>query len=631
MVYISYQVVNVQSYNLSDIGKIAREQERSNGYQRDSIDKDNTKLNYIYKAPSDSWRNAYDEICCDVYDLAYGQQEQRKAIPYTKSKSAKHFEGVVITSDTAFFEGLGWERGKNAPKTVMDFFDKAYEWAKQFLGFRGTDTNFLSAQVHFDEQTPHLQLYYVPVVEEYNRRVYKTGEDGKVLRNATGSPIVDHTERVTGQPKVSKSDFWRERAKGSYSDSYANMQDDFYINVAKSYDLGRGEVGAGKTHQTYQQHNLEQLQSKVAEQQKILDTLSLQADKIRDEINKNQAELDRLKQFQQRKPRLNECNNLADYKEQVEIWKENRINIKMLTEQIKNLKAEAKAIEQEINTSQAKLSKLDTEYVKQSADNQRKYEGIISAISDKQAIADNLQDEIITPAQAEAEKIIADAVVKAKQIKADASADAERTTAIAEQKKAEYEEKLQNVDKHIQNKAEQMTSDLHFYKAECQQLSQQLAKTQQQLDILKVDFDMRNEIFFNGNDKKTVEKLYQTARQTLKKIAPEQLQRIDDLSDRVANAVNIDAVVEYKVAQQLSAIQGNTADKLLDFGDLGYNPQIDTQTAELFNLRHPNAIPKSQFFDDAAQQLTEFFDNETKESEEEYDNDNQKDNYEYDR
>lgn len=35
------------------------------------------------------------------------------------------------------------------------------------------------AQVHFDEDTPHLQVYFLPVVNEVKRKCYQRDKDGK--------------------------------------------------------------------------------------------------------------------------------------------------------------------------------------------------------------------------------------------------------------------------------------------------------------------------------------------------------------------------------------------------------------------------------------------------------------------
>lgn len=43
---------------------------------------------------------------------------------------------MIITSDTEFFERLGWEKGKDTPYAVMEFFNRCYEFALQEIGYK---------------------------------------------------------------------------------------------------------------------------------------------------------------------------------------------------------------------------------------------------------------------------------------------------------------------------------------------------------------------------------------------------------------------------------------------------------------------------------------------------------------
>ena len=116
---------------------------------------------------------------------------------FREKKDSTAFEGMIITSDTVFFERLGWKKGEETPYAVMEFFNRCYEFALQEIGYKGTDKNILSAVIHLDETTPHLQLYYIPVVDTAKKKVYEKGADGKVLRNEKGSPNgTSHAERA---------------------------------------------------------------------------------------------------------------------------------------------------------------------------------------------------------------------------------------------------------------------------------------------------------------------------------------------------------------------------------------------------------------------------------------------------
>ena len=190
-------------------------------------------------------------------------------VTFREKKDSVAFEGMIITSDTTFFERLGWKKGEDTPYAVIDFFNRCYEFVLQEIGYKGTDKNILSAVIHLDETTPHLHLYYVPIVDTAKKKIYEKGADGKVTRNAKGSPIQKKDERgksvyeyvTLEQPKLCSSDFWSERG-GQLS--YGNMQDKFYEQISVRYGLGRGEVGSNRKHKTKYQYEKEKKEAEIA-------------------------------------------------------------------------------------------------------------------------------------------------------------------------------------------------------------------------------------------------------------------------------------------------------------------------------------------------------------------------------
>ncbi len=211
--------------------------------RNEDIDSERTPLNLYFKKSEGGltaqWKKTMKELNATF-------REKKKSVA---------FEGMIITSDTAFFERLGWKKGEETPYAVMEFFNRCYEFALRGIGYKGTDKNILSAVIHLDEKTPHLQLYYIPIVDTAKKKVYEKGADGKVLRNEKGSPIQkkdEHGKSVCEyvsleQPKLCSSDFWGERG-GQLS--YGNMQDSFHEQIGVHYGLDRGEVGSNKKHTT---------------------------------------------------------------------------------------------------------------------------------------------------------------------------------------------------------------------------------------------------------------------------------------------------------------------------------------------------------------------------------------------
>ena len=272
---ISYQVVRIEQFTKGSLGKIGGETERTSKHHRnEDIDSERTPLNLYFKKSDGGltaqWKKTMKELNAT----------------FREKKDSTAFEGMIITSDTAFFERLGWKKGEETPYAVMGFFNRCYEFALQKIGYKGTDKNILSAVIHLDEKTPHLQLYYIPVVDTAKKKVYEKGADGKILRNEKGSPIQKKDEHGKSiyeyvqleQPKLCSSDFWGERG-GQLS--YGNLQDSFHERIGIHYGLDRGEVGSNKKHTTKYQWQKQKQEAELA---------SLEAEKVHAEEVIEQAQ-----------------------------------------------------------------------------------------------------------------------------------------------------------------------------------------------------------------------------------------------------------------------------------------------------------------------------------------------------
>lgn len=255
---MSIQVIRVEGYTKGSLGTIGRECDRADVNHRNTeIDKGRSYLNHSYKEASQGFATEYADIKAALN--AQGK-ETKKGIA---------FEGMIITADLPFFERLGYKQGEPMTKEVKAFFDDAYSFAKEQIGYQSTDKNILSAKVHMDEKTPHLHLYYLPITEKWQEKVYAKGENGKVLRTEKGTPIQAKDEKGktiykqvenTESPKLARSEFWRVRG-GQYS--YRQMQDCFHENVGKKYSLERGEIGSDREYKRTAQFKAEQIKQEI--------------------------------------------------------------------------------------------------------------------------------------------------------------------------------------------------------------------------------------------------------------------------------------------------------------------------------------------------------------------------------
>ena len=70
-------------------------------------------------------------------------------------KDAVHMCGLIVSSDSAFFEKL-------TPEETHRFFEESKAFLTEFVG----PENVISAMVHMDEKTPHMHFLHVPVTPD---------------------------------------------------------------------------------------------------------------------------------------------------------------------------------------------------------------------------------------------------------------------------------------------------------------------------------------------------------------------------------------------------------------------------------------------------------------------------------
>lgn len=275
---------------------IGAETERTaKSHRNEDIDSERTPLNYYFKKSEGGLAQAWDNMM------------QNFGATYKETKKSFAFEGLVITSGHEFFTERGYIPGEPLPRELQKFFEDCYAFALRQIGYHGTDKNILSAVIHLDETTPHLQLYYIPIVDEGRKKVYAKDERGKTLRNAKGSPVQAKdsngksifTSAKLKRPKVCSSEFWEQRGAQI---SYGNLQDEFHEQVAWRYGLERGEVGSNKKHTTKYQWKKQQQEKELAEKNAALTQANSQieeADRTLQDKNANiSAAEERLKQTQ---------------------------------------------------------------------------------------------------------------------------------------------------------------------------------------------------------------------------------------------------------------------------------------------------------------------------------------------
>lgn len=334
---MSSQVVRVQGFSKGSLGAIGKEVEREEKevlqHRNPDIDISRTHLNKIYKQTKNGMYGEWQDTCKDM-NVTNSDKLRKNAIA---------FEGMVITSDRDFFEKLGYVPGQEPSDKVKEFFDQSYEFAKQEIGFKGTDNNILSAVVHYDETTPHLQLYYIPIVDSWKEKVLQRDENGKVVKNEKGSPVqardgkgklMWNTVTDSEQRKLSRDSFWKNKGGNT---SYTQMQDRFYEQISIHYGLDRGERGSTREHTTKAEWEQQKLNKEIVVNRKELTVLQKEVESLK-------SNLEYAKDGSILVPQLASKTKTADIQEQNKAL---RLEVAKLQEQFKQLSIKTEQLEHE--------------------------------------------------------------------------------------------------------------------------------------------------------------------------------------------------------------------------------------------------------------------------------------------
>lgn len=311
--YDGKQVVKVKNkYKTKDLYNIGIEMKERKG--TGNYDKDRTKFNVDYVSLTE--KNLYQEIKKIVKD---------RDIEYLKKSKTNVLNGVVFTSGPEFFESLGmkmidsgrtYKSGEkegqivkipfikseeDIPQLVKYYFDCCMEFLEDYVG----KENIILAQVHYDEDTPHLQAYFLPIVNEVKRKCYEKDSKGNVIKEEYKNKLgqVSYVpklkrdnngkiiyEKVKGT-FINNDQFWKDRGG---INSFAKMQDSFnkFINE-KGFKLDRGNVGANNKSKTKLEFQIEEnkaeLKALKEEKENVLSVIKDSKEKLieaNNDINK---------------------------------------------------------------------------------------------------------------------------------------------------------------------------------------------------------------------------------------------------------------------------------------------------------------------------------------------------------
>ena len=370
--YDGNQVLRFENkYKASDLGGLGVELKERKG--TGNYDKDRTQFNYSFVPLSTP----------TLQEQVYSKLKENK-IYYNDGKNTNLLNGAIVTSGKEFFQSLGMkfkesdrthqvgkDKGKpilvpdiksndNIPEKVKDFFKDSYNFLEKLVG----KDNIVYAEVHYDEDTPHMHFYFMPIVNEVRRKVFETDSSGSIIyREGIDKKGNKKMYPVQKKDKNGKNIFKTEKGKFLNCDqfwkalggktSYAKIQDDYnkYI-TEKGYKLFRGNIGDNKHHKTKAEKEIEDLNEQINEM-KIEFERNKKLNEIELQTSEELSKIDEKEILNPIKRKVigykdEDINNLIDYSKQIQkqnsnsksVIRQKNVLIEELTDKIDNLQTE---------------------------------------------------------------------------------------------------------------------------------------------------------------------------------------------------------------------------------------------------------------------------------------------------
>lgn len=401
---VDYQVLTFKNQIKSkDIGGLGVELDQRKG--SGNYAKDRTQFNIEYVGLDN-----HPTLSSKVYETIYSNN-----IHFNKGDNTNILNGCIITSGPEFFRKLGLpmkdtgrvhvegnhigepifcpdiKTKEDIPEKVLEYFDDSYRFMSNIVG----KENVVYAGVHFDEDTPHMHFYFLPIVDQVKRKVFETDENGKRItkqiytkdntiknvpvqkKDANGKSVYE----IEYGKFLNSDEFWKQLGGKA---SFAKLQDQYneYI-TSKGFELDRGQVGANKHHQDKAEHNIKVLNNEI--------------DKLKQELelNKriNEVELNTNKDIKN----INEEELLNPSKDIFKKYKDK--DVEKLIDYSKEIKKANIASKNELEKKEIKIEKLENQ-IKQfkSGKTYQDKDKVIAnqerIIDEQKGIIDNLNKEI---------------------------------------------------------------------------------------------------------------------------------------------------------------------------------------------------------------------------------------------
>ena len=237
-----------------------------------NYDLERTKFNVHYKDINKS--KLYQEVKSILED---------RNIEYSHKTKTNILNGVTFTSGPEFFMTLGLPF-KETDRVYQ--FDYCMKFLENLVG----KENIVIAQVHYDEDTPQLQAYFLLIVNEVKRKCCKRDSDDNLIKE-NGKTILlrDKDNKIIYESIkdnfLNNNQFWKDLGGRN---SFANIQDKFnkYITDC-GFKLDRGNIGSNKVHQTKLEYKINELKSEMNNLYKDIENCNIELDKSKEALANN--------------------------------------------------------------------------------------------------------------------------------------------------------------------------------------------------------------------------------------------------------------------------------------------------------------------------------------------------------
>lgn len=323
-----YGIMRLQKFRRPAVYGIEQERCRDKDTKREfaysDIDKDQTSFNVVLRSPEGKelgGGNFNKRISQKIKD--YGCRERKDSVVmigavFTASQEMFKQNPNYIPRDKTFFDFRTDEQKQRwlQDKNTMSYFQDCLDlYVKEFCG--GDYSRVLDARIDFDETTPHMQVYSVPIVE---------------------------TEK--GNKLCAKEIF------GNRTD-LRQKQDLFHEKIGKAYGLERGEkvewdlsTGEIRKHKETQKYKRE----KAKQIEQYIEKGTKEVNRLKVEINDSRSEKDALesqnKGLKADNIKLSECRKKGIEK------------VNSLVKEVNNKKAEIEALKAENANLRAENARL---------------------------------------------------------------------------------------------------------------------------------------------------------------------------------------------------------------------------------------------------------------------------------